>query len=123
VVLAGAQVAAARAHGAAGGEFGVGLFEQTIGERRPLPVPAVAVARGDPGRDEEALADVRHARVALADRALQLTVEVVVVEEQLHRDLLGAVRIFAQREEGPEGPVRECWSSRVRSWSSTGSRR
>jgi hypothetical protein len=53
-------------------------------ESRPRPVPAVPVAAGDLRRYRQALTDVGHAGVRLADTALQLPVEVLVVEEQLH---------------------------------------
>jgi hypothetical protein len=84
IVLGGPQVAAAGTHRVTCCERGVGLLHKLLGERRPLLVPAVAVARRDLDRDVQALAYVRHARVALPDRSLELAVEVLIIEVQLH---------------------------------------
>ena len=62
----------------------VGLADQPGREIRPGPVPAVPVARRDLPGDGQAFPDVGHPRVGLAHAALQLPVEVDVVEVELH---------------------------------------
>jgi len=83
-VLRGPEVRAAGTDPMTRGEGGVRLLDQSQPESRPRPVPAVPVAAGDLRRYRQALTDVGHAGVRLADTALQLPVEVLVVEEQLH---------------------------------------
>ena len=84
VVLGGSQVAAASAHRVTRRQRGVGLFYELCGKRRPLLVPAVAVTRRDLGCDVQALADIGHPRIALSNSTLQLAVEVLLIEVQLH---------------------------------------
>src|SRR5204862_4461542 len=81
VVLGRAQVTVACADRMPVLERGIGLLDETVGESRPRGVPAVAVTLGNQRCDVEALAQVGHTRVALADAALQLPVEAHVVGE------------------------------------------
>ena len=83
-VLRGPKVRAAGTDPVTRGESGVRLFDESEPEGRPRLVPAVPVAAGDLRGDRQALTDVGHAGVGLADTALQLPVEVLVIEEQLH---------------------------------------
>jgi hypothetical protein len=83
-VLRGPEVRTAGADPVTRGEGGVRLLDEPQPECRPRPVPAVPVAAGDLRCDRETLTDVGHAGVGLADAALQLPVEVLVIEEQLH---------------------------------------
>jgi hypothetical protein len=51
-------------------------------------VPGLVVAGGQSPGDDEHLTNVCGAFIGVADRALQLTVEFVIVEEQPHRGLV-----------------------------------
>ena len=53
-------------------------------EAGPGPVPAIAITGSDLLGDGQALAHVSHARMGLADTALELAVEILVIEIQLH---------------------------------------
>ena len=78
------QVVAPGAHQVARRTAVLGLRGHRGAEVEPGPVPTGTIARLDLLRDGEALAHVGHARIRLADAALQLAVERFVVEIQLH---------------------------------------
>lgn len=61
------------------------LLDKPAGETGPCVIPAVTITRSDLLSDLEALTYVGHSRVGLADTALELTVEILIVEVQLHR--------------------------------------
>ncbi len=84
VVFGRAQAQARSAHGVTGRLGRRCLGHEAVGERRPGSVPTAAVAGRDLRRDVQALTDVGHAGVALANRALQLAVEALILEIQLH---------------------------------------
>ena len=81
VVLGSSQVAAAGTHPVTRCERGVGLLHELVGEPRHC---WYAVAGRDLGSDIQALANVRHAGIALPNRALELAIEILIIEVQLH---------------------------------------
>lgn len=81
-VLRSPQVGAASADAVSGLGRLVSLADQVSGETRPGLVPAIPVTRGDLPGDGQALADIGHPRIGLADAALQLAVERDVIEIQ-----------------------------------------
>jgi hypothetical protein len=83
-VLGSPQQGAAGADPVACRQRCLALLGQVRREAGPGPVPAIAVTGSDLPGDGQALAHVGHARIGLADTALELAVEILVIEIQLH---------------------------------------
>src|SRR6478735_12119468 len=94
------------------------LLGQVRREAGPGPVPAVAVTGSDLPGDGQALAHVGHARIGLADTALELAVEILVIEIQLHDVSPRSACDGGAAECGPAwvrpGPVPGRWPGRDR---------
>lgn len=84
-VLRSPQIGAACADPVSGLGRLIGLADQAGCETRPALVPAIPVTRGDLLGDGQALPDIGHPRIGLADTALQLAVERDVIKIEFHR--------------------------------------